>query len=237
VIGEEVRYAGYPEILTVGAKLWGLLFGINLDEHRPIDAVVKIGSRRLMIVHGLSDDRVQPHHALDFAQAREKAVGNGHRPRPRLVPGARARQAAFAAPTSTSSAWSRSSRRPLGTRGSPDLPLPAAAGGVEPLRLPLVRSRCGTLRPIRQARAPTEPATMSFLRRLFGGADALPAGVPTAGAPVASTTPAAASAAETATVRKIVAKLEALPPDRARLLAGAAYVVSRAAMPTCYHRR
>jgi len=70
---------------------------------------------------------------------------------------------------------------------------------------------------------------MSFLRRLFGGADALPAGVPTAGAPVASTTPAAATAAETATVRKIVAKLEALPPDRARLLAGAAYVVSRAA--------
>ena len=70
---------------------------------------------------------------------------------------------------------------------------------------------------------------MSFLRRLFGGADAPPSWVPTAGAPAASTTPAAASAAETATVRKIVAQLEALPPDRARLLAGAAYVVSRAA--------
>ena len=30
-------------------------------------------------------------------------------------------------------------------------------------------------------------------------------------------------------MRRIVAQLEALPPDRARLLAGAAYVVSRAA--------
>ena len=34
---------------------------------------------------------------------------------------------------------------------------------------------------------------------------------------------------DTATVRRIVGQLEALPPDRARLLAGAAYVVSRAA--------
>ena len=67
---------------------------------------------------------------------------------------------------------------------------------------------------------------MSFLRRLFGGdeapaATAAPTPVPTAAAQ--------APAAETATVRKIVAQLEALPPDRARLLAGAAYVVSRAA--------
>lgn len=71
---------------------------------------------------------------------------------------------------------------------------------------------------------------MSFLRRLFGGTDAPPAGAPgastTSAAPV---TPVAVTAAETATVRKIVAQLEALPPDRARLLAGAAYVVSRAA--------
>ncbi len=43
--------------------------------------------------------------------------------------------------------------------------------------------------------------------------------------------PAAPAAvdAETATVRKIVAQLEAMPPDRARLLAGAAYIVTRAA--------
>jgi len=70
---------------------------------------------------------------------------------------------------------------------------------------------------------------MSFLRRLFGGADAPPAGVPTAGAPIAATTPLGATEAETATVRKIVAQLEALPPERARLLAGAAYILSRAA--------
>lgn len=68
---------------------------------------------------------------------------------------------------------------------------------------------------------------MSFLRRLFGGDDAPPTEVPAdaTATPAVPTTPAA----ETATVRKIVAQLEALPPDRARLLAGAAYVVSRAA--------
>jgi uncharacterized tellurite resistance protein B-like protein len=67
---------------------------------------------------------------------------------------------------------------------------------------------------------------MSFLRRLFGGDDATPP------APAAPTPPVSAAptlAADTATVRRIVAQLEALPPERARLLAGAAYVVSRAA--------
>jgi len=66
---------------------------------------------------------------------------------------------------------------------------------------------------------------MSFLRRLFGG-DEAPAAVAPTPVPAAA---APTTAAETATVRKIVAQLEALPPDRARLLAGAAYVVSRAA--------
>lgn len=72
---------------------------------------------------------------------------------------------------------------------------------------------------------------MSFLRRLFGGDDVPPNGAQppgAAGAPAAPVGPATA-ATETATVRRIVAQLEALPPDRARLLAGAAYVVSRAA--------
>jgi len=41
--------------------------------------------------------------------------------------------------------------------------------------------------------------------------------------------PVATSAAETATVRRIVARLEALPPEEARYLAGFAYVMSRAA--------
>lgn len=69
---------------------------------------------------------------------------------------------------------------------------------------------------------------MSFLRRLFGGDDALSGASADATAAPAPAAPAS-TAAETATVRKIVAQLEALPPDRARLLAGAAYVVSRAA--------
>jgi len=65
---------------------------------------------------------------------------------------------------------------------------------------------------------------MSLMRRLFGGSDTPPAAAPAPPAP-ASPTPAG----DTATVRRIVAQLEALPADRARLLAGAAYVVSRAA--------
>ena len=66
---------------------------------------------------------------------------------------------------------------------------------------------------------------MSFLHRLFGGSDAPPAAAPAAPPAPAAPTPEG----DTATVRRIVGQLEALPPDRARLLAGAAYVVSRAA--------
>jgi tellurite resistance protein len=43
-------------------------------------------------------------------------------------------------------------------------------------------------------------------------------------APVAST-----AAGDTATVRRIVARLEAMPPERARLIASAAYTLARAA--------
>ena len=68
---------------------------------------------------------------------------------------------------------------------------------------------------------------MSLFRKLFGppaepGAE--PGGAP-GGAPETATW----SAAETATVRKIVAKLESLPAERARLLASAAYLLARAA--------
>jgi uncharacterized tellurite resistance protein B-like protein len=68
---------------------------------------------------------------------------------------------------------------------------------------------------------------MSFLHRLFGGSDAPPAAAPAASPPPAPAAPTPEG--DTATVRRIVGQLEALPPDRARLLAGAAYVVSRAA--------
>jgi uncharacterized tellurite resistance protein B-like protein len=46
---------------------------------------------------------------------------------------------------------------------------------------------------------------------------------------VAAGDASADSAAETVTARRIVARLEALPPERARYLAGFAYVLSRAA--------
>lgn len=82
---------------------------------------------------------------------------------------------------------------------------------------------------------------MSIFRRLFGGVtepdpDVRPA--PEAGldASAAAATPGtgaprstAAPTADTATVRRIVSQLEALPPERARYLAAAAYVLARVA--------
>ncbi len=66
--------------------------------------------------------------------------------------------------------------------------------------------------------------------RQFLGLDKPKAAAPAAPSPSADTPPpAAGSAAETATVRQIVARLEALPPDEARYLASFAYVMSRAA--------
>ena len=97
-IAEEVRRAGYPDILTVGGRLWARLFGIDMDAHRPIDAVAKIGTRPFAVVHGLADTRVQPHHGLDFALAREKAVGAEEYLAPWFVPHAAHVQAAFVAP-------------------------------------------------------------------------------------------------------------------------------------------
>jgi len=53
---------------------------------------------------------------------------------------------------------------------------------------------------------------------------------PSATAPVTPAAPAGPTAAgDTATVRRIVAKLEAMPPEQARLLAAAAYTLARAA--------
>jgi len=56
---------------------------------------------------------------------------------------------------------------------------------------------------------------MSILRKLFGGAGPEPEG--------------AGAAGDTETVRKIAARLAALPPERARYVAAFAYVLSRVA--------
>jgi uncharacterized tellurite resistance protein B-like protein len=82
---------------------------------------------------------------------------------------------------------------------------------------------------------------MSIFRRLFGGApepDPGPDPVPNAArdAAAAATAPGTsapgstgAPTADTATVRRIVSQLEALPPERARYLAAASYVLARVA--------
>lgn len=61
---------------------------------------------------------------------------------------------------------------------------------------------------------------MSFMRFLGGRTDQAAPAQPTGSAPLA---------AETEAVRRIVTRLEALPPETARLLAGMAYVLARAA--------
>jgi uncharacterized tellurite resistance protein B-like protein len=64
--------------------------------------------------------------------------------------------------------------------------------------------------------------------RKFLGLDESPAPAAGAAQPVEAAAPAG-SAAETATVRQIVSRLESLPPTEARYLACFAYVMSRAA--------
>ncbi len=62
-----------------------------------------------------------------------------------------------------------------------------------------------------------------MFRRFFGSADT------TASAEPATAAAPNAAAGDTATVRRIVAKLEAMPPEQARLIASAAYTLARAA--------
>lgn len=63
--------------------------------------------------------------------------------------------------------------------------------------------------------------------RFFSKGDAPTA--PAADAPAAAPPPAPSAAGDTATVRRIVGKLEEMPPERARLVASAAYILARAA--------
>jgi tellurite resistance protein len=65
-----------------------------------------------------------------------------------------------------------------------------------------------------------------MFRRIFGS-DHAEAADQAEAALTAQTT--ASTAGDTATVRRIVAKLEEMPPERARLVASAAYIVARAA--------
>jgi len=65
-----------------------------------------------------------------------------------------------------------------------------------------------------------------MFRRIFGPG---PQHEQAADAAEASLTAASAAAGETATVRRIVARLEAMPAEQARLVASAAYTLARAA--------
>jgi dipeptidyl aminopeptidase/acylaminoacyl peptidase len=97
-ISEEVVRHGFPEALTFGARLWGLLDGIDLDLHRPLDAIPLIGNRPLMIVQGLADARVDPHNAVEFSAALQAVRGRASPDSLWLVPGAAHVQSAFTLP-------------------------------------------------------------------------------------------------------------------------------------------
>lgn len=69
----------------------------------------------------------------------------------------------------------------------------------------------------------TDTGDPPMFRRFLGNA------TPPAPGPTGPAAPAAQTAGETATVRRIVARLESMPPERARLIASAAYTLARAA--------
>jgi uncharacterized protein len=98
-IDEEVARHGFPQALTFGARLWGLLYGIDLDKHRPIDAIASIDERPLMIVQGTADQRVDPQNAVEFSQGLDAVRGHPNPDSLWLVPGAAHVQSAWKAPT------------------------------------------------------------------------------------------------------------------------------------------
>jgi uncharacterized protein len=97
-IREEVQRRGFPEQLTVGARWWGLLYGIDLDQHRPIDAIASIDNRPLMIVQGTADQRVDPINATEFSAALDQVRGHPNPASLWLVPGALHVQSAWLDP-------------------------------------------------------------------------------------------------------------------------------------------
>jgi len=97
-IDEEVARHGFPQALTFGARLWGLLYGIDLDKHRPIDAIASIDQRPLMIVQGTADQRVDPKNAVEFSQALDAVRGHPNPDSLWLVPGAAHVQSAWKEP-------------------------------------------------------------------------------------------------------------------------------------------
>jgi len=70
---------------------------------------------------------------------------------------------------------------------------------------------------------------VSFLDRLVRAPASDPTGAAPAAAEAAAGPASRAAAGETDTVRRIVARLESLPAERARYLAGFAYILARAA--------
>jgi dipeptidyl aminopeptidase/acylaminoacyl peptidase len=97
-ISEEVQRRGFPEQLVFGARMWGMLYGIDLDQHRPIDAIASIDNRPLMIVQGTADTRVDPINAVEFSAALDKVRGHPNPASLWLVPGALHVQSAWLDP-------------------------------------------------------------------------------------------------------------------------------------------
>lgn len=65
MVKEELQRLGFPEALGPAATIWAKAFGDDFVDRSPIAGVRKIEARPLQIVHGLNDQRVNPHHATD----------------------------------------------------------------------------------------------------------------------------------------------------------------------------
>ena len=76
VVGEKLEYvAGVPNWLTPGAFLtMRMVFGIDGDQIRPIDAVRAHPERAFLFIHGDTDEFVEPHHATELRAASANAA-------------------------------------------------------------------------------------------------------------------------------------------------------------------
>jgi dipeptidyl aminopeptidase/acylaminoacyl peptidase len=77
---------GYPAWVAGAAIPIGRLIGdAELATKSPDDEALRLAGRPFAIVHGLADETVRPHHAVDLAAA---AYAGGTRVEPWIIPGA-----------------------------------------------------------------------------------------------------------------------------------------------------
>jgi dipeptidyl aminopeptidase/acylaminoacyl peptidase len=75
-ISDEVARNGYPTFLVPAAILVGRVVGVDITSMGPLDAIAKLNSRPIAIIHGTADTRMPVKHAHALIQAVEDRGGN-----------------------------------------------------------------------------------------------------------------------------------------------------------------